>query len=313
MEQSGMTSQPETQPEDSYLAPGARASRKSSQAVLMPQQAYPLDTHAPTQDTAVISPPFVYGVGQIKLHFPNLSAEKEFAQAIGRAETVSLSDRQALYNVLSQRENRYLIRQLCWVFSIGGMETYILQPRDPADLDLFVEAVDPERGPSHMEVVIGIQGPIAPPEMCNGLMVPIVMFDQLYSFTREAFIAAVPRPLSIPDEQEDRFRAAVTDLFDRIMQITDNAGATPEDRALNYLAVRYPVIYARAAESFQQNSSLTAVQVRPASFSTTRQIMDVIFSYTDRQTDVVDKFSVRVDVTEEFPFLVSPLSSYYER
>ena len=28
-----------------------------------------------------------------------------------------------------------------------------------------------------VDVVIGTRGPIAPPEMCNGLMVPIVGFD----------------------------------------------------------------------------------------------------------------------------------------
>jgi hypothetical protein len=28
------------------------------------------------------------------------------------------------------------------------------------------------------------------------------------------------------------------------MQLTDNAGATDEHRALNYLAMRYPAIYA---------------------------------------------------------------------
>ncbi len=30
--------------------------------------------------------------------------------------------------------------------------------------------------------------------------------------------------------------------------MTDNAGATDEHRALNYLAMGYPAIYARAAE-----------------------------------------------------------------
>ena len=34
------------------------------------------------------------------------------------------------------------------------------------------------------------------------------------------------------------------------MQMTDNAGATDEHRALNYLAMRYPAIYAKAAEQF---------------------------------------------------------------
>ena len=44
-----------------------------------------------------------------------------------------------------------------------------------------------------------------------------------------------------------------------------------------------------------------------------RNVLDMIFSYTNRNTDVVDKCFVRVDVTEEFPFLVTKMSPYYER
>ncbi|WP_157537724.1 cyanobactin maturation protease PatG family protein [Kitasatospora azatica] len=39
----------------------------------------------------------------------------------------------------------------------------------------------------------------------------------------------------------------------------------------------------------------------------------VLFSFTDRHTDVTEKHFVRVDVTEEFPFLVTKLSPYYDR
>ncbi len=42
--------------------------------------------------------------------------------------------------------------------------------------------------------MIGVNGPIAPPEMCNGLTLPSVWFDQLYSFEREDLIKAIPRP-----------------------------------------------------------------------------------------------------------------------
>src|SRR5262245_35281128 len=73
---------------------------------------------------------YVYAVGQVGPRFACLSAEKEYAQATGRAATAGLSDRQALRTVLSQRQNRYLLRQLCWVFTIQGLDTYILQPRD---------------------------------------------------------------------------------------------------------------------------------------------------------------------------------------
>lgn len=97
------------------------------------------------------------------------------------------------------------------------------------------------------------------------------------------------------------------------MQMADNAGATDEDRALNYLAMRYPAIYATAAEAFGRDESLTAVAVRPSPLSGVRNIVEVIFSYTNRNTDVVEKFSVRVDVTEEFPFLVTKMSPYFDR
>jgi hypothetical protein len=194
--------------------------------------------------------------------------------------------------------------------TIEGLETYIVTPRDPADLDLLVEALRPTPGPMDLDCVVGVRGPIAPPEACNGLMVPIVAFDQIYSFDRDSLIKSIPRPDKIPAKE---FAPSAEELFDRIMQMTDNAGATDEDRALNYLSVRYPAIYANAADAFARNASLSAVDVQPSPLSSTRNIVDVIFSYTNRNTDVTEKFFVRVDVTEEFPFLVTKLSPYYDK
>ena len=58
---------------------------------------------------------------------------------------------------------------------------------------------------------------------------------------------------------------------------------------------------------------LAAVEVRTSSLSGTRKIVEVIFSFTNRNTDVVEKQFLRIDVTEEFPFLVTKLSPYYDR
>ena len=71
--------------------------------------------------------------------------------------------------------------------------------------------------------------------------------------------------------------AATEEVFDRIMQMTDNAGATDEHRALNYLAMRYQAIYAKAAEAFAGNASLTGVHVQHSPLSGTRNVVDVIF------------------------------------
>jgi hypothetical protein len=252
----------------------------------------------------------VYAIGRIELRFPTLSAEKEFMQATGRAETAGLTDRQALHAILSERQNRYLARQLCWVFTIEGLDTYILQPRDPADLDLLVEALRPTPRPTDIDCVVGIRGPIAPPELCNGLMVPIVGFSQIYSFDVDSLIKSIPRPEKVTAKD---FDAVAEELFGRIMQMADNAGATDEHRALNYLAMRYPAIYAKAAEEFGRDFSLTAVEVRLSPLSATRKIVEVIFAYTNRNTDFTEKFFVRVDVSEEFPFLVTKLAPYFDR
>jgi hypothetical protein len=269
------------------------------------------DDAQPTAPATAAAPPsYVYALGRIEPRFPSLAAEKEFAQATGRAETAGLSDRQALQSVLSQRQNRYLARQLCWVLTIEGLETYLLAPRDSADLELLVEAVRPAPRALDVDIVIGLRGPIASPEMCNGLMVPIVLFDQLYSFDVDTLIKSIPRPEKVSAKE---FEPAAEELFQRIMQMADNAGATDEHRALNYLAVRYPAVYATAADAFARNCSLSAVEVRPSPLSGTRRIVEVIFAFTDRQTDVVEKFFCRCDVTEEFPFLVTKMSPYYDR
>jgi hypothetical protein len=151
---------------------------------------------------------------------------------------------------------------------------------------------------------------MASPEVCNGLMVPIVAFDQIYSFDRDELIGSIPRPESLAEEQ---YRPVAEELFDRIVQLADNAGATDEHRALNYLVVRYPAVYATTAECFGKDCSLSGVEVRPSPLSGVRRIVEVVFSYTHRRTDVTEKYFVRVDVTEEFPFLVTKMSPYYER
>jgi len=292
-----------------YTSPSASNPASPAMSVA-PQACATCGTPSDAANGSSPNPNYIYAIGRIEARFPRPSVEKEFVQATGRAETAGLTDRQAVQKVLSQRQNRYLARQLCWVMTIEGLETYILSPSDPADLDLLVEALRPVPQPSDLDVVIGIQGPIASPQMCNGLLVPTVAFDQIYSFDRDALITAIPRPEKIAAEE---FRPAAEELFDRIMQMADNAGATDEHRALNYLAVRYQAIYANAAEAFGRNASITAVDVVQSPLSGTRKVVDAIFSYTNRSTDVTEKYFCRVDVTEEFPFLVTKLSPYYNR
>ena len=183
-------------------------------------------------------------------------------------------------------------------------------PRDPADYTLLLDTVRSTPSPLSLDLVIGLKGPIAPPDMCNGLMIPIVAFDQIYSFDRDSLIKSIPKPKKAAAEQ---FSPAAEELFDRIIQVADNAGATDEHRALNYSVVRNPRIYEAVAEAYGRDESLSGVDTRLSSLSSTRKIVEVIFSFTHRTTQVVSKEYLRVDTTEEFPFLVTPLSPYYDR
>lgn len=290
--------------------PAIAAPEVVSAKSVFPQACVNCGTVPATNGGTTTSMSWVYTLGNIEARFPNISVQKEFTQVTGREKTSGLTDRQALHAVLSRPENRYLVRQLCFVMMVVGLETYLLRPRDPGDFGLLVEAIRPNPSPMDMDVVIGLKGPIAPPEMCNGLMIPIVVFDQIYSFDRDTLIKSIPKPAKIPTKE---FGTAAEELLDRIRQMTDNAGATDEHRALNYLAVRYHAIYEKAAAEFASDASLSAVDVRPSALGGIRKLLDVIFSYTNRNTDVVEKCFVRVDVTDEFPFLATKLSPYFDR
>ena len=272
-----------------------------------PQQSCPSCAAA---NAAATQPSWIYAIGKIEARFPNLSIEKEYAQVLGRGETSGLTDKQAMHAALSKPENRYLARRVCWVMTIEGLETYLLYPRDSVDLSLLVEAVRASPSPTDLDIVIGSKGPIAPPDLCNGMQIPILVFDQVYSLDRETLVRAIPKPEKLSAEE---FAPAASELFDRIMQMADNAGATDEHRALNYLGVRYPALYSTASAAFARNASLESIDVQTSALSGARNVVEVVFSFRNRTTDVVEKFFTRVDVTDQFPFLVTKMSPYFDR
>ncbi len=274
---------------------------------LTPQQSCP---SCATTSAGSPSPSWIYAIGSIEPRFPSLAIEKEYAQLLGRGDMSGLTDRQALQSVLSQSQNRYLARRMCWVMTIEGLETYLLYPRDPTDLSLLVEAVRPNPAATDLDVVIGSKGPLAPPEVCNALQIPIVIFDQVYSMDRDSLVGAIPKPTNVSQEE---FSLEAAELFDRIMQMADNAGATDEHRALNYLAVRYPAVYSVTSDAFARNSSLESIDVQTSVLASVRNVVEVVFSFRNRTTDVVEKFFTRVDVTDQFPFLVTKMSPYFDR
>ena len=252
--------------------------------------------------------PYVYVLGQIEARFPNRSIEKGYVQILERSKSANFEHQQAFYSVLSQPENRYLARKLSWILTKEGVPIYILLPTGPEDLDILLEAIRPSACPLDRQVVVGRKGPVAPPEMC-GLEVPMVLVDHLYSLEYNDFIKSI-RSESVTDE---KFKAIARETFLRMMQLADNIGSTDKHRALNYLSVRYPAIYVKAAEELERNFLLTSVNAIFSRLSDNRKIVSVIQSFTNKETGAVEKYFVRVDLTEEFPFIVTKMAPYYDR
>jgi hypothetical protein len=257
---------------------------------------------------------YVYAIGKTTYKCPNESIEVELAQAIGLSteeQTRGRTGEEVVHAALTDPANRYIARQICYVLKIEGLETYILVAADPLDIDRLAQSLKPTAaGMVDNDVIIGRRGPIAPPDMCAGLQVPIVLVDQIYSFDRDTLIKAIPRRKG---ENEDQFKKTANELFNHIIQITDNAGATDEHRAMNYAAVKSAGIYERTQLMQNENYSLSAVDVRTSALSGTRNIKEVIFSYENRANRATQKWFVRVDVSGEFPHLVSPMQEYFER
>ena len=262
-----------------------------------------------TTGPAPVPPPCIYVIGHIEPRFPLLSIEKEASQAIARSGGGNGTDQQIMARLLRDQANKYIVQRLCWVLSVQGVDTYILVPRD-GDYQPLIDAYRAEPNPGDLELVIGVRGPIANPDLCNGLMVPIVIFDQIYAFDRKSLLDSIPKP---EGADAQKFSAAAGAVFDRITNQLDNAGATDANRATNYLSVRSGDIYSLAAEQFNNNASLTSIDVLPSPLNGARKLVDVVFSYTGRTSGVVSKFFARVDVTECFPFLVSKMAPYYDR
>jgi PatG Domain len=253
-----------------------------------------------------ISSSYVYAIGNIEPRFPNASVEREFQHALRITKTSGKTDQQAKYSVLSERNNRYLAREMCWVLVVNGVDTYALRPHYPEDFDLLIEAARP-RSETDIDIVIGTRGPIASPEMCDGRPIPIVIFDQIYSDRKEELKKIIPRPEKISVKM---FDDTADDILSRILSMVDNVGATDRDRALNFLAVRSPEIYVHTTDMYGKDFSFRNIEVRPSPIVAMGQReIDVILFYAHRNKPIEEKCLIRVNVGK-FPYITKIVAPY---
>jgi hypothetical protein len=248
---------------------------------------------------------YAYAIGRISARFPSIDIEKELYQVVRGTDTAKLTDSQVLYQVLSQPDNAYLAREMCWVFSVRGVETFTIIPRSGLELTDLVNALNLAPSEGATNVVIGTRSLPLPASACGGLSLPSVVASKIYSFNLDEFVKELPL-----NEQQV---AAGKELLARITHLIDNVGDMDEHRAINYLALRYLAMYSLVVDNFNRDFSLQGVQVRPSATRSNRKLVDVTLKFTSRKTDVRESYGLRVDVTGMFPFLVTPLHPVFEK
>ena len=257
---------------------------------------------------------YIYAIGALRPEFPSQSMKKAFGQAESTLGVRSPADSRYA-EVLSQGQYLYIAREMCWVLQIdGGIDAYIVKPRTYVELNEIIQSIKPPTTPGEktFTVIIGPRGPIALPEMCNGLQLPTVICNQIYDFSENEFIKAIQDTAKV---EEDIARST----FEQMLSLTDNAGQTDEDRAINYIILRYMGLYTMASDMLDPNKPppgvyyLRSVTAQASRVQGTRRIIDVIFHYEERDTGELVNWFCRVDVTGQFPFLVTKLSRFYPR
>lgn len=260
---------------------------------------------------------YVFAIGRIKPFFPADDIEKEFQQLVPKplpAELNGASEARILQWVL--QHNPFLAREMGWMFLIENVRTYLLSPRSSIELEQFVKSIVPASTTEvTYDVIIGVQDPAAALGAGDG-SAPGVTVNRTYQFTLTELAQSVVAALQAQGVSPLPTTAQITALFDDLLQLADNTGDADEHRALNYVSVNYPEIYvtpnpggscASAAVTF------SGVETRRSPLGAGRAIIDVILRYTNQSTGLVTRNYTSVDVTGQFPFLVTPLQPYYER
>ncbi|MGY3647123.1 hypothetical protein ACVWW2_002414 [Bradyrhizobium sp. LM4.3] len=273
---------------------------------------------------------FVYAIGTVDAVYPNLAIEREMlalSKALGipfpasRAPNIApTEDRLWQHAVLSanRKLTRYLARQLRWRLTIEELPVFVLQPNDGGFYDDLIDALNrplhgaPPAPPSppaargrqragekaseiarDIEATRSPLGPVEDLDVVVGVVGPrtadgtVVAVDQLFQTT-----PALLAPASLVG----------------LPQLADNHGLTDQERACNFLAAR-----CKLGLPHISGYNLSGVRVMPSRLGIGfGRIMRVIFTYSNANGAIEEHF-VRVDVTHEFPMIVSELQRYLER
>ncbi|MDP4486903.1 hypothetical protein QDG88_02920 [Pseudoalteromonas piscicida] len=292
---------------------------------LSTQQNLPLSQRLANDETnsepSVVFTNFVYAVGVINAQFPTLNLEKELYQnsLMGNQETQlpmleNVNDdialqrlnrnkqlNQELFKGLSLGKNRYIARSMKWVLDNRYIEQLytLLIPTDEL-LTQCITALDRTTNSETGQVVI-IGEMHSPNTVLVSAIIPVMVlpFGEVLHGVKA---------------NNDQFQNLVTE----ITSLNISRGNSDATRALNYVLYNNPAIYQQSFHLYYQSRQdgpnpngyqLINVDVN-VSNSGDRVAADVIFVYQGINTGAMQFWRSRVDVTGEYPFVVSNWEQY---
>ena len=256
---------------------------------------------------APLAEEFIYALGKLEVRFPSVGIEREFQQRQARLpESLAPGSNRGSQIKTVLQANRHLVGRLCYVLLVGGVPAYIMVATGSHVREAILEGLENAGEIDRWCVAIGRRGPLAGPGTCGGVLAPILFCDQLYIFSLAEWEVSLEQQVesALKARKIDRktFAGVAGDLFARVIQSTENVGATDAQRALNYLLMQHPGLFLAAAER-SSKQILDRVETRPIQGLGTRRLIAVVVSFVDLTTAVPERLFTRVDVTEEWPFV----------
>jgi hypothetical protein len=254
------------------------------------------------------SPPleqFVFAIGRLDVRLATIGLEREFRRVAKYEEGKSLSRGGRMHAIFEA--HHHIASRACYVMSIGGTPAFSLMPTIQAARTALVEAVAQLDSPSHWLLVIGKLGPTTRPGDCGGLLVPVVLCDQIYCFSVDEWIEDLQKAVSRgrtaeAKEMKDMLAVVARDLFNQSVSSLQNIGVSDTHRALNFLLMRHPGVLLTVAER-RGKATLERIDARVSDGLGTRRHVLVILTFLSITSGVPERLFCRVDVTEEWPFL----------
>lgn len=248
-----------------------------------------------------------YAFGRLRVQFPTESVQREFNR-IARLPGEKTLEAASAKQILSDEMNFDLAHDLDWILTIDGQDSYLVQARSNMELKQMIRSLVMTPGEIAYHIITGVIGPEV--TLTNGQCLPSLRCDFLMAFTFKEFINRICEETHIDE-------ALATDMFEKLLILSNNPGRELTDIALNYSMLNCMEIYQFAAQledhgtSSSQSYNFVDAFVIPAKLQGQKQLVDVIYKYRMRGSEQTLLRACKIDVSHEYPYIAGFLEPYF--